>query len=64
MELRGISMSVEQDGLTPAARQLLNDQEKLKAGWVKFAQAAAHARVEKLRAETDARESANDDSET
>ena len=64
VERRVIKQSMEQDDLTPAARQLLNDQERLKSEWVKLARTAAHARVEKLRAETEARESANDESET
>jgi len=54
---------MEQDDLTPAARQLLKDQERLKSELVKTAM-AAKAKREKLRAETKARAFANDDSET
>lgn len=55
---------MEQDDLTPAARQLLKDQEKLRSEWIKVAKTTAHARVEKLRAEAKARKTANDDSDT
>ncbi|MFL6727620.1 MAG: hypothetical protein ACJ8FS_14065 [Sphingomicrobium sp.] len=55
---------MEQDDLTPAARQLLNDQKRLKSEWRARAMKAAQARGEKLRAEMEARGNANDDAES
>ena len=48
---------MEQDDLTPAARQLLADQERLKSERSK----AAQANAEKLRADLKATGSANDE---
>jgi hypothetical protein len=53
---------VEQDDLTPAARRLLKDQERLKSERLKTAMAARTKR-KKLRAETEVPGFANDDFE-
>jgi len=49
---------MEQDGLTPAARQHLNDADRLKAERVETVKAQA----KKLRKSIEARGTANDDS--